>query len=88
MQRTRFGRHGNRSGRRVQRSLRVESLEPRQMLHGGPADLTSLAAEAESAPMPDFALVDVNPSSATADQEVSPRDFLNQVSGWYFGSAL
>jgi hypothetical protein len=58
------------------------------MLHGGADALGPLAAEGESAPMPDFALVDVNQSSATANQEVSPRDYLQQVSGWYFGSAL
>ena len=58
------------------------------MLHGGADDPALVAAEAESTAMPDFALVDVNQSSATANQEVSPRDYLQQVSGWYFGSAL
>ena len=36
---------------------------------------------------PDFALNDVNPTSATFDQEVSPRDQLEKVSAWYFGHA-
>lgn len=36
-------------------------------------------------PVPDFSLVDVNPTSATADQAVSPRDYLTKVSAWYFG---
>ena len=72
------------SGRR----LRVELLEPRRMLHGGADFFASFAAEGEAAPLPDFALVDVNPSSSRADQEVSPRDYLQSVSGWYFGSAL
>lgn len=36
---------------------------------------------------PDFALEDVNPSSATAGQDVSPRDYLGKVSAWYFGHA-
>lgn len=35
--------------------------------------------------VPDFSLVDVNPTSATADQAVSPRDYLTKVSAWYFG---
>ncbi len=37
--------------------------------------------------VPDFALTDVNPTSATHDTEVSPRDYLAQVSAWYFGHA-
>jgi predicted component of type VI protein secretion system len=35
----------------------------------------------------DFALPDVNPNSATHDQAISPRDYLNKVSAWYFGHA-
>jgi hypothetical protein len=37
--------------------------------------------------MPDFALVDVNPNSATYDETVSPRECLGQISCWYFGHA-
>jgi len=37
--------------------------------------------------VPDFALTDVNPTSATYDQAVSPRDYLREVSAWYFGHA-
>ncbi len=37
--------------------------------------------------VPDFSLIDVNPASSTHDQPVSPRDYLQQVSGWYFGHA-
>ncbi len=84
----RCGRHDHRQGRLARRGLRVEALEPRMMLHGGADDFAPAAAEAESTAMPDFALVDVNQSSTTANQEVSPRDYLQQVSGWYFGSAL
>lgn len=35
-------------------------------------------------PMPDLSLMDVNPTSATHSQMVSPREFAG-VSGWYFG---
>ncbi len=35
--------------------------------------------------VPDFSLADVNPTSATFDQSVSPRDYLQKVSAWYFG---
>jgi len=33
---------------------------------------------------PDFALRDVNPGSASFDETISPRDYLGQVSAWYF----
>jgi hypothetical protein len=34
--------------------------------------------------VPEFALLDLNPSSLTFEQPVSPRDHLEKVSGWYF----
>jgi hypothetical protein len=40
-----------------------------------------------SEPVPDFSLLDVNPASPTANQPVSPRDYLMRVSAWYFGHA-
>jgi hypothetical protein len=46
---------------------------------------TSQAAEPES--VPDFRLLDVNPSSIRSKSLVSPRDYLLQVSGYYFGAA-
>ena len=36
---------------------------------------------------PDFALLDYNPTSTTSEQAVSPRDYLQKVSGWYFAHA-
>jgi hypothetical protein len=36
---------------------------------------------------PDFSLMDVNATSASYQQQVSPRDYLQQVSAWYFGHA-
>jgi hypothetical protein len=33
----------------------------------------------------DLALEDVNPSSATFAQFVSPRDYEGQISAWFFG---
>ncbi|MBC8875217.1 MAG: LEPR-XLL domain-containing protein [Planctomycetes bacterium] len=65
----------------------LERLESRLLMDGdglsvaGPAD----AAEAEDASVPNFALVDVNPASATYNHAVSPRDYLQQVSVWMFG---
>ncbi len=34
--------------------------------------------------VPDFSLVDVNPSSSSLGEEHSPRDYLDEVSAWYF----
>ena len=38
-------------------------------------------------PAPNFTLVDVNAASPRSGQTISPRDYLQQVSGWYFGHA-
>lgn len=32
----------------------------------------------------DFVLPDINPASPTLGQNISPRDYLQQISGWYF----
>ena len=37
--------------------------------------------------VPNFSLKDVNATSTTFDQAVSPRDHLEKVSAWYFGHA-
>jgi hypothetical protein len=34
--------------------------------------------------VPDFALVDTNSTSTLSGTEVSPRQFMQKVSGWYF----
>lgn len=36
---------------------------------------------------PDFRLEDKNPSSSTFGRKVSPRDFMGQISAFYFGAA-
>ncbi len=36
---------------------------------------------------PTFSLVDVNTTSSTYNQPVSPGDYAGAVSGWYFGHA-
>ena len=38
-------------------------------------------------PIPPFSLVDRNPSSPRYRRDVSPRDYLEKVSGWYFTHA-
>jgi hypothetical protein len=35
--------------------------------------------------VPNFSLPDVNPNSATAGQNVSPRSQVGRISAWYFG---
>lgn len=37
--------------------------------------------------VPDFSLLDVNENSATHNQQVSPRQYEDKISAWYFGAA-
>ena len=60
----------------VQSAVAAEVLEERLMLDGVGVDA-----------QPDFHLTDVNTTSSTFDQDVSPRDYLEEVSAWYFGHA-
>ncbi len=39
------------------------------------------------AAVPDFSIPDVNATSPRFDESVSPRDYLQAVSAWYFGHA-
>ena len=45
------------------------------------------ALVSQANPVPDFALVDENTNSARFQQTITPGDYRNQVSLWYFGSA-
>ena len=70
------------------RSLRgFEELETRRLLHGD--DLTGGGETTDDGNhdgIPaDFSIMDLNPSSATYQQALSPRDYLDQVSVWLFG---
>ena len=38
-------------------------------------------------PVPDFALQDVNPNSASYLETVSPRDHMQHATAWYFGTS-
>lgn len=38
-------------------------------------------------PIADFSLPDVNPTSPRFEQMVSPRDYLHQVTAYYFGAS-
>lgn len=55
---------------------------------GGPDEgETATAAATSDGEAPDFSLLDVNPNSESHGQPVSPRDYLERVSGWYFAHA-
>jgi len=59
------------------------------MMHGQEAVPAGGLPEGEDVGvMPAFSLVDVNPTSPTFNTSVSPRDYLQQVSAYYFGYAL
>jgi len=81
-----FWRKNPKSSRtgKASRTLSLEACERRHMLFA-PTEL----GEGEVGPlaMPAFSLVDINPSSTSFNQPVSPRDYLGQVSSWYFGHA-
>ncbi|MEO8495831.1 MAG: hypothetical protein ABI614_12220 [Planctomycetota bacterium] len=70
---------------RKSRPLQIERLETRWAMDAAAAMTLQLTAEGESPPLPDFHLADVNPASARFGETVSPRDYLSQVSAWYFG---
>ena len=64
---------------RRQRRVFYERLEARYALDG------AALGEGEAGDMlGDFQLTDVNPSSDQFGESVSPRDYLNEVTAWYF----
>ena len=64
-----------------------EQLETRRLLHGEDVtggDVSEDNGSHDEIPA-DFSLMDVNPTSATYQQKLSPRDYLDHVSVWLFG---
>lgn len=59
----------------------------RSLLPLGLALLAACSGGSVGSEAPDFALTDVNATSATYAQRVSPGDYSGQVSAWYFGWA-
>ena len=49
--------------------------------------LVALPPAAFGEPVSDFSLEDTNPASVRFESPVSPRDYLLQVTGFYFGTA-
>ncbi len=68
--------HPHRTPSAAQSAVAAEVLEERLMLAGAGTDA-----------QPDFHLTDVNDTSGSAGTAVSPRDYLEQTSAWYFGHA-
>ncbi len=50
-------------------------------------DSTSETPVPDAEALPDFSVIDVNANSARYQEEVSPRDYLGQISAWYFGAS-
>jgi len=76
------------SYRNRHRGLSFEMMESRRMLHAaGLVGNDDGAAAEHGGELADFQLLDVNSTSPTNGQPVSPRDYLNQVSVWLFGWA-
>jgi hypothetical protein len=77
-------RAGSQSGRPIPRRLAIERLGDRTPLDASGFDSPAVP-EGETGPIvPDFTLSDVNPNSSSFNQGVSPRSYLEQVTGWYF----
>lgn len=51
---------------------------------GGDTAIDTDGAVAGKNALPDFSLPDLNPTSSRYGEALSPRDYLEQVSGWYF----
>ncbi len=65
----------------------VEVLESRQVMDGAgiPALFLDGAEGEPGSQVANFALVDVNASSPKFNQTVSPGDYLQHATAWYFG---
>ena len=61
-------------------------VDAREAAADGAVDSPS-KADAQATLVPNFALEDKNATSLSYQQKVSPRDYLGQVSAWYFGHA-
>ncbi len=70
-----------RRSRRV--NMRFELLEARRVMYG--ADFLEMAEGEAGSQVEEFSLTDVNPESAKFNQSVSPSDYLQKASAWYFG---
>lgn len=66
--------------------MQLRLIAPWLILLGACSSGSSPAPQAEPQVMPDFLLADVNPTSQTYNNDVSPRDSLGLITAWYFTS--
>ena len=78
-----FATRKSRSRPQSRAALQIETLEMRRAMYG--ANVLDLGEGEVGSFVDDFSLTDVNPNSVTFNQPVSPRDFLQHASAWYFG---
>jgi hypothetical protein len=62
----------------------VDTADTTDTTDTDPVDTDTGSVEPSPNAVVDFSLPDTNPSSPTVGQTISPRDYLQQVSGWYF----
>lgn len=72
---------------RLTRRPRSTSLRSVKHSCGFLAALWAAGTAWSAEPVPDFKLKDENTKSLRYTQQVSPRDYVLQVSGYYFGAA-
>ena len=71
---------------RTRRLVGFESLEGRRVLDAAGLAVPDIAeGESLGDQVNQFSLEDLNPTSATMGQQISPADFQGQISAWYFG---
>jgi hypothetical protein len=68
----------------VARRLVFERLGDRIPLDANGFEISGWPEGESGVMVPDFELTDVNPNSSTSNQGLSPRDYLQVVTGWYF----
>jgi len=64
-------------------AIGFEQLEARRVMYG--AGVLDFGEGEAGSTVAEFSLADVNPSSNSFNQSISPSDYLQQVSAWYFG---
>ena len=69
------------------RKIGLEVLESRILADSGIGDGSVFEGITIGAIVPDFTLPDINPTSPSFNQIISPRDYQGTVSAWYFGHA-
>jgi hypothetical protein len=67
------------------RKIGLEVLESRILADSGIGNGSVFEGITIGAIVPDFTLPDINPTSPSFNQIISPSDYQGTVSAWYFG---